>query len=42
MPPNDKIAISVVPPPISKTIDPTASVIGRPAPNAAATGSSIK
>ena len=39
---SDKIAISVVPPPISTTIDPHASSTGRPAPNAAAIGSSIK
>ena len=40
-PPNDIIAISVVPPPMSTTIDPVASDIGRPAPIAAAIGSSI-
>jgi hypothetical protein len=32
----------VVPPPISTTIDPDGSEIGKPAPIAAATGSSIK
>ena len=41
-PPKDKTAISVVPPPISTTIDPVASDIGSPAPTAAAIGSSIK
>ena len=35
------MAISVVPPPISTTIDPDASSTGRPAPIAAAIGSSI-
>ena len=40
-PPNDITAISVVPPPISTTIEPVASEIGRPAPIAAAIGSSI-
>ena len=34
-------AISVVPPPISTTIEPVASEIGSPAPMAAAIGSSI-
>ena len=37
----DKIAISEVPPPISTTIFPLASSTGRPAPIAAAIGSSI-
>ena len=41
-PPNDKTATSDVPPPISTTIDPVGSATGRPAPIAAATGSSIK
>ena len=36
-----RIAISVVPPPISTTIDPEASSTGSPAPIAAAIGSSI-
>ena len=40
-PPKDITAISVVPPPISTTIDPVASEIGNPAPIAAAMGSSI-
>ena len=40
-PPKDITAISVVPPPISTTIEPVASEIGRPAPIAAAIGSSI-
>ena len=39
---NERIAISVVPPPISTTIEPTASSTGKPAPIAAAIGSSIK
>ena len=39
---SDKIAISVVPPPISTTIEPTASSTGKPAPSAAAIGSSIR
>ena len=38
----DKTATSVVPPPISTTIDPVGSVIGIPAPIAAAIGSAIK
>ena len=42
MPPSAKSATSVVPPPISTTIDPDGSVTGRPAPKAAAMGSSIK
>ncbi len=41
MPPSDRIATSVVPPPISTTIEPVGSVTGRPAPIAAAIGSSI-
>ena len=41
-PPNDKTATSVVPPPISTTMDPVGSATGSPAPIAAATGSSIK
>ena len=40
-PPKDITAISVVPPPISTTIDHVASDIGKPAPIAAAIGSSI-
>ena len=40
-PPNDMTAISLVPPPMSITIDPVASEIGRFAPIAAAIGSSI-
>ena len=42
IPPRDITAISVVPPPISTTILPVASSTGRPAPIAAAIGSSIK
>ena len=42
MPLRDKTAISDVPPPISTTMDPLASWTGRPAPIAAAMGSSIK
>ena len=41
MPPSDSTATSVVPPPISTTIEPVGSVTGRPAPIAAAIGSSI-
>ena len=41
MSPNDKTATSVVPPPISTTIDPVGSAIGIPAPIAAAIGSAI-
>ena len=41
MPPNEITATSVVPPPISTTIDPDGSVTGSPAPIAAAIGSSI-
>ena len=40
--PKDSIATSVVPPPMSTTIDPEASVTGKFAPIAAAIGSSIK
>ena len=42
MPPSDSTATSVVPPPISTTIEPVGSVTGRPAPIAAAIGSSIR
>ena len=42
VPPRLSTATSVVPPPISTIMVPTASVTGRPAPMAAATGSSIK
>ena len=42
MPPSERIPISVVPPPISTIIEPAASSIGKPAPKAAAIGSSIK
>src|SRR6202047_5280014 len=42
MPPSDSTATSVVPPPTSTTIDPVGSVTGRPAPIAAAIGSSIR
>ena len=41
-PPNDSTATSDVPPPISTTIDPVGSATGKPAPIAAATGSSIR
>ena len=40
-PPKEITATSVVPPPISTTIDPVGSLTGRPAPMAAAMGSSI-
>ncbi len=42
MPPSDSTATSVVPPPISTTMEPVGSVTGRPAPIAAAIGSSIR
>ena len=42
IPPSEITAISVVPPPISTTILPVASSTGKPAPIAAAIGSSIK
>src|ERR1700679_720418 len=42
MPPRDSTATSVVPPPISTTIEPVGSVTGRPAPIAAAIGSSMR
>jgi hypothetical protein len=41
IPPSEMTATSVVPPPISTTIEPAGSPIGRPAPIAAAIGSSI-
>ena len=41
IPPSDITAISQVPPPMSTTIEPDASKTGRPAPSAAAMGSSI-
>ncbi len=41
MPPRESTATSVVPPPISTTMEPVGSVTGRPAPIAAAIGSSI-
>jgi hypothetical protein len=40
--PSDSTATSVVPPPTSTTIEPAGSVTGRPAPIAAAIGSSIR
>ena len=40
--PSDRIATSVVPPPISTTIEPEGSVTGNEAPIAAAIGSSIR
>ena len=42
MPPNEITPTSVVPPPMSRTIEPIASEIGRSAPIAAAIGSSIR
>src|SRR5665647_2187874 len=42
MPPSEITATSVVPPPISTIIEPEGSVTGRPAPIAAAIGSSIR
>ena len=42
IPLSERIAISDVPPPISKTIAPDASSMAMPAPNAAAIGSSIR
>ena len=42
MPPSEITAISLVPPPMSTTIRPTGSAMLRPAPIAAAIGSSIK
>ena len=41
MPPSEITATSVVPPPISTTMEPEGSVTGRLAPIAAAIGSSI-
>ena len=42
MPPSEITPTSVVPPPISTTIEPEASATGSPAPSAAAIGSSIR
>ena len=42
MPPSERIAIPVVPPPMSTIMEPLGSVTGRPAPIAAAMGSSIR
>ena len=42
MPPSEITPTSVVPPPMSTTIEPVASEIGRSAPIAAAIGSSIR
>ena len=42
VPPNEIIPMSAVPSPISITIDPRASKIGKPEPIAAATGRSIR
>ena len=42
IPPKERIAISVVPPPISMIICPRGSSIGSPAPIAAAIGSSTR
>jgi hypothetical protein len=41
MPLSERTATSVVPPPISTTMEPVGSLTGRPAPIAAAIGSSI-
>ena len=41
-PPMERMATSVVPPPMSTTMFPTLSSTGRPAPRAAATGSATK
>ncbi len=42
MPPNEMTATSLVPPPMSMIIEPAGSVTGRPAPMAAAIGSSMR
>ena len=42
MPPKEMTATSVVPPPMSTTMEPVGSVTGRSAPMAAAMGSSIR
>ena len=42
IPPRLNSAVWVVPPPMSTIIEPTGSLIGRPAPMAAATGWSIR
>ena len=42
IPPSEMTATSLVPPPMSTTIDPVGSPTGRPAPIAAAIGSSIR
>ena len=42
MPPSEMTATSVVPPPMSTTIEPVGSVTGKSAPMAAAMGSSIR
>ena len=42
MPDREMIATSVVPPPMSSTMEPEASEMGMPAPMAAAMGSSIR
>ena len=42
VPPRASTATSVVPPPMSTTIDPVASCTGSPAPIAAAIGSSMR
>ena len=42
MPPSEIMATSLVPPPTSTTMRPTGSAIGRPAPIAAASDSSIR
>ena len=42
MPPKLITPTSVVPPPMSTTMEPLASLTGKPAPNAAAMGSSIR
>ena len=42
MPPSEITPTSVVPPPMSTTMEPDGSDTGRPAPMAAAMGSSIR
>ena len=42
MPPSEMTATSVVPPPMSTTMEPVGSVTGRSAPMAAAMGSSMR
>jgi hypothetical protein len=42
MPPSERMATSVVPPPTSTTMEPRGSAKGRPQPMAAAMGSSMR